>query len=254
MKPLGLKQKLKDRRVTIGSWLSLGSQPVAEIMAQAGYEWLTIDLEHSPASLGDAADMIRVIELSGVAPLVRLSSNDPVQIKRVMDAGAHGIIVPMVNSREEAERAVAALHYPPRGNRGVGLARAQDYGPGFEAYKADLEREAVVVVQIEHIKAVENLAAILSVPGVDAFIVGPYDLSGSLGAPGRFDSPAMVEAMAEIARVGADSPAAPGYHVVPPRPELVREKMAEGYTFIAYSVDFMFLGESARQGLKGIRA
>lgn len=253
MKPTTLKRKLRNREVTVGSWLSLGGAAVAEIMARAGYEWLTVDLEHSPISLREAEEMFRAIELCGASPLVRLSANDPVQIKRVMDAGAQGIIVPMVNSVLEAQRAVESVYYPPRGRRGVGLARAQAYGPGFEDYQAILPEEAVVVVQIEHIQAVENLADILAVDGVDAFIVGPYDLSGSLGVPGQFGHPLVREALEEVARVGRTSKAVPGYHVVPPRPELVREKIDQGYSFIAYSVDFMLLGETARQGLAEIR-
>jgi 2-dehydro-3-deoxyglucarate aldolase len=171
-----------------------------------------------------------------------------------MDAGAHGLVVPMVNTAEEAKQAVEAMQYPPRGARGVGLARAQDYGPGFEAYKSWLESEAALIVQVEHIKAVENLESILSVEGVDAFIVGPYDLSGSLGVPGEFDHPRMLEAMDEIMRVARKARPSAGFHVVPPRPEMVSEKLDQGYTFIAYSVDFIFLGQAARDGLTAIRS
>ena len=130
-----LKQRLGMRQLTIGSWITLAHPAIAEIMARSGFDWLTIDLEHSVITIREAEELIRVIELCGVAPLVRLSSNDPVQIKRVMDAGAHGIIVPMVNSAEEAQRAVDSVRYPPDGKRGVGLARAQGYGSSFEKYK-----------------------------------------------------------------------------------------------------------------------
>lgn len=248
----GLKQRLTEGRLSLGSWMALGSEAAAEILAGAGFEWLVADLEHSGITLREAERMIRVTELAGAAPLVRLSDNDPVQVKRVMDAGAHGIVVPMVNTVQDAERAVEAMHYPPRGTRGVGLARAQAYGAGFEAYKSWLAEESVLVVQVEHVRAVENLEAILAVEGVDAFIVGPYDLSGSLGVPGEFEHPRMLEAMDEIARVAKASRPAAGFHVVPPRPELVDAKVEEGYTFIAYSVDFMFLGQSARDGLAAI--
>lgn len=249
-----LKRKLAERTPTIGSWLSLGHAGIAEMLAKSGYEWLTIDMEHSATTLREAERMIQAIDLAGSAPLVRLSSNDPVQAKRVMDVGAHGIIVPMVNSPEEAEAAVSSVHYPPRGNRGVGLSRAHGYDLGLEEYKQWLEESSVVIVQIEHFKAVENLSAILAVDGVDGFIVGPYDLSGSLGVPGEFDNPLMVEAMEEIRRVAKAAKPAPGFHVVPPEPALVTEKVDQGYTFIAYSVDFMFLGDSARKGLKEIQA
>lgn len=249
-----LKSKLCNNELTIGSWLTLGHPGEAEIMARAGFEWLTIDMEHSTITLREAENLIRVIELVGAAPLVRLSSNDAVQIKRVMDAGAHGVIVPTVNTPEEAKLAVGAVYYPPRGSRGVGLARAQGYGAAFDEYKEWLREEAVVVVQIEHIQAVENLESILAVEGVDAFIVGPYDLSGSLGIPGDFEHPKMIEAQKRICEVAAQLNVAAGYHVVQPDTKLVEEKIREGFTFIAYSVDFLFLGEVCRQGIKEIRS
>lgn len=171
-----LMQRLNGNQLTIGSWITLAHPAIAEIMARAGFDWLTIDLEHSVITIREAEELIRVISLHGVPPLVRLTSNDANQIKRVMDAGAHGVIVPMVNSRADAERAVQALHYPPFGKRGVGLARAQGYGTTFADYRNWLEREAVVIVQIEHIDAVNDLEAILTVPGVNGYIIGPYDL------------------------------------------------------------------------------
>jgi 2-keto-3-deoxy-L-rhamnonate aldolase RhmA len=191
--------------------------------------------------------------LSGIAPLVRVGENSPNLIKRVMDSGSHGVIVPMVNSKEEAIRAVQAVKYPPTGIRGVGLARAQGYGTTFETYREWVAKESLVIVQIEHIKAVENLKEILSVDGVDAFMVGPYDLSGSLGVPGEFENKLVVEALEEIRRVSSRCSPAAGYHVVPPKTELVAQRIAENYTFIAYSVDFLFLGELCRQGVRDIR-
>jgi len=123
-----LKSKLKNNELTVGTWLSLAHPGIAEIMVKAGFDWVTIDLEHSVITFREAEEMIRIIELGGSVPLVRLSANEPTQIKRVMDAGAHGLVVPMVNSRGDVEKAVASVHYPGRGKRGVGLARAQGYG------------------------------------------------------------------------------------------------------------------------------
>ncbi|MDA2909538.1 aldolase/citrate lyase family protein [Nitrospiraceae bacterium AH_259_D15_M11_P09] len=248
-----LKRRLVEDRVIIGSWITLAHPSIAEIMARAGFDWLAVDLEHSVITIREAEELIRVIELCGVTPLVRLTSNNPDQIKRVMDSGAHGVIVPMVNTRQEAEQAVEAVKYPPAGKRGVGLARAQGYGARFDKYTAWVERESIVIVQIEHIKAVKNLDDILSAEGVDGFIVGPYDLSGSLGVPGQFEHPAMVEVLQEIQLVADRRKAVAGYHVVPPRPDLVIQKIQEGYRFIAYSLDMLFLGEMCRRGLQEIK-
>lgn len=249
-----LRQRLAKGALSVGTWLQLAHPSIAEMMAAAGFEWITVDLEHSAITIREAEEMIRIISLSGVVPLVRVSSNDFVQIKRVMDAGAGGIIIPMVNTREDAELAVRSVHYPPTGTRGVGLGRAQGYGPGFQEYRKWLDKESIIIVQIEHIEGVRNLDAILSVPGVAGFIVGPYDLTGSLGVPGDFEHPKMIEALAEIRRVASRHPKiAPGYHVVLPKPELVTEKIEEGYRLIAFSTDMIFLGEACRSGVKAIK-
>ena len=184
--------------ISIGSWLQFSQPAHAEILAKAGFDWLAVDLEHSVIDLREAEDLIRIIELCDVVPLVRMSSNNPVQIARIMDAGAHGVIVPMINDKQEAKAAVDAVFYPPKGQRSVGLARAHGYGATFEEYRNWLPENGIVIVQIENNRGVENLREILSVEGVFGFIVGPYDLSSSLGVPGQLDHPLMVEKMKEI--------------------------------------------------------
>ena len=247
-----LKNLLSKNKLSIGSWITLAHPAIAEIMAKAGFDWLVVDLEHSVITIREAEELIRIIELCGVFPLVRLSANDPVQIKRVMDSGAEGIIVPMTNTKEDAQQAVESIYYPPKGQRGVGLARAQGYGVKFDNYYKWLYDNAVVIVQIEHIQAVENLTSILSVDGVDGFIVGPYDLSGSLGVPGQFDHPLMLEAMEQIKRLGAESGKTPGFHVVEPDTKMVEHRKKEGYKFIAYSLDIRMLDCTCRAGIAEI--
>jgi 2-keto-3-deoxy-L-rhamnonate aldolase RhmA len=247
MSPKPLKQKLRSKQTVLGSWMSLGSPAIAEMMARAGYDWLTIDLEHSVIDLAEAQEMIRTIDLLNVSPLVRLSSNDSVQIKRMMDAGAHGVIVPNVKSAAEARSAVDAVYYPPQGSRGVGLARAQKYGHGFTNYRDWLAENAVVVVQIEHKDAVKNLKEILSVEGIDAFMVGPYDLSGSFGRPGDFEAPEFLAALETIRTVGATSGVSPGIHVVEPDLNKLSQAKQDGYRMIAYSVDIRMLDTACRK-------
>ena len=248
-----LKQKLQNRELTIGSWITLGHPSIAEIMAKAGYDWLTVDMEHSAITMHQAQQLIQVIELCGCVPLVRVGDNDPNLIKRVMDAGAHGVIVPMVNTREDAEQAVASVKYPPHGFRGVGLARAQGYGSSFEEYKQWNDDESIVIVQIEHIKAVGNLEEILAVDGVDGFIIGPYDLSGSLGVPGEFDHSDVVAALEKVKKITKRKNALSGFHVIPPSVEDLQEKIAEGYLFVAHSLDILFLGEGCRNSIEKIK-
>jgi 2-dehydro-3-deoxyglucarate aldolase len=170
-----------------------------------------------------------------------------------MDAGAHGVIVPMVNSQEDAFKAVESVKYPPLGKRGVGLARAQGYGLEFQRYKEWINKKSIVVVQIEHIEAVNNLEKILRVKEVDAFIVGPYDLSASLGRPGDFDDPQVKSALKEVMRVAAGLKKTSGFHVIPPEYRRVEEKIRDGYRFIAFSLDALFMGDKCAGELKQIK-
>lgn len=248
-----LKENLQKNRLTIGSWITLGHSAIGEIMADAGFDWLTIDMEHSVIDLDEAQELIQVIALSGCAPLVRVGDNNPYLIKRVMDAGAHGVIVPMVNTRAEAIKAVEAVKYPPTGKRGVGLGRAQGYGLTFEKYKKWVEEESVVIVQIEHIKAVRNLEEILSVKGVDGFIVGPYDLSGSLNIPGEFDHPKVKSALNRVIKTAKKMKKTAGFHVVDPDPDNFKAKVEQGYRFLAFGLDTLFLGKNCGELVKKIK-
>lgn len=248
-----LKKNLKSNSLTIGSWITLGHTAIAEILARAGFDWLVVDLEHSVISIDVAGDLIRTIDLCGVVPLVRLTSNDTNQIKRVMDAGAHGIIVPMVNTPADATRAVAATRYAPAGSRGVGLARAQGYGVNFQDYLQWQSNGPVVIVQIEHKDAIDQLEDILTVPGVDGFIIGPYDLSCSMGIPGEFEHPEFAIAMKRILSTGLRLGCPSGLHIVEPDVARLRLTIAEGYRFIAYSVDMRMLDVAARAGLASIK-
>ena len=250
---VSLRENLQKNKLTIGSWITLGHPAIGEIMAQAGFDWLTIDMEHSAIDLDEAQELMQVIALSGCTPLVRVGDNSPYLIKRVMDAGAGGVIVPMVNSRDDAIRAVEAVKYPPTGKRGVGLGRAQDYGLGFEQYKKWVAEESVVIVQIEHIQAVRNMKKILSVKGVDGFIVGPYDLSGSLGIPGQFENPKVKSALKQVMQTAKEMRKTAGFHVVDPNPDDFQAKFNDGYRFIAFGLDTLFLGKNCRELMKKIK-
>jgi len=242
-----LKERLRSGELTVGSWLSFGFTPICEMMAASGFDWLVVDMEHSGIDSADAMAMIQVISLAGCVPLVRVGANDPLLIKRALDAGAHGIVVPMVNSADDARRAAASTYYPPRGHRGVGLSRAQGYGLGFAEYKEWADEETVLVVQIEHQEAVKNLRAIMQVDGVDAFIVGPYDLSGSLGRPGDWHHSSVVEALKEVKAVASSEGIVGGFHVVHSSRDELERRIGEGYRMLAYGDDMVFLAEKLRE-------
>jgi len=234
-----LRDKIETGKPSIGSWIQLGDESLVEMMATGPFDWLCIDLEHTTISIEHAGRIIRVADLAGCPVLVRLSSHDPAQIKRVLDAGVTGIIAPMVNTAEEAEAIVSAATYPPKGTRGVGLARAQDYGVGFPEYMKRMDRDLVCIMQVEHIDGVDNLEEILAVDGVDGFFIGPYDLSASLGCPGEFDHPEMVNAMSRVAEVVKRPEVLAGVHVVEPEPERLERMIGAGYRFIAYASDML---------------
>ncbi len=250
---MSLKKALAENRVTTGSWITLGHPSIAEIMAGAGFDWLVVDLEHSMITLEQAAELIRTITLAGLPALVRLTSNHPDQIKRVMDAGASGIIVPMVTSAEDARDAVASMYYPPRGRRGVGLARAQAYGADFAGYQQWLSSEAVCIVQIEHIGAVENCEEIFSLEGVDGYFLGPYDLSASMGLAGQTAHPQVVGAMDKVRETAMRMGMPGGVHVVEPDKKLLAETIGKGFTFNAYSLDVRMLDVICREGVAAAR-
>lgn len=249
---MNLKQKLINRELTIGSWLSWGFSATTEIMAKSGFEWLVIDMEHTAIDFCQANQMIQTIELAGCVPLVRVGDNDPLIIKRVLDCGAQGILVPMVCNEDEAKRAVDAAYYPPKGRRGVGLSRAQNYGLGFNEYRERALEQTIVIVQIENISGVNNLEKILSVDGVDGFIIGPYDLSGSLEQPGNFSHPSVLKALEDVQSVMNNSDKPGGYHVVDTNVGELKKCIDHGYRFIAYGDDMVMFADKVKQETSNI--
>lgn len=180
--------------------------------------------------------------------MVRVAGNDPIQIKAVLDSGAAGILVPMVNSAEEARSAVQAAKYPPLGRRGACLARAQRYGPGFDQYVSRANDDGFLMVQIEHVDAVENIDEIVTVEGIDGTFIGPYDLSLSLGLPGQLQHPRVLECMQRVLEATLAAGLAPGIHLVHPGAggERIPGVLESGYRFVALGTDILLLGDSAR--------
>lgn len=251
---MALKSRLNRSELTIGSWVTLGHPSIAEIMASAGFDWLVLDMEHSVLELSEVQAIIQVLDAKQCPAIVRLTSNHPDQIKRVMDAGATGVMVPMIKSAADAEAAVAGVYYPPRGQRGVGLARAQGYGSSFQAYRQWLEENAVIVVMIEHVDAVKAIDEILAVPGIDAYIIGPYDLSGSMGRPGDLNHPDVQAAIAHVLEAGRRAGKPGGIHVIEPDPQALQQRIAAGFNFLGYALDIRILDSICRTHLHSIRA
>ena len=250
----GFNLRLRDGEdCLVGSWITLAHPAIAEIMANAGFDWLAVDMEHSVITIREAEELIRTISSVGVVPLVRLTSHNSDQIKRIMDAGAHGIIVPMVKSANDVLKAVEALKYPPIGRRSIGLARAHGYGTKFQEYVNWEKTGSTLIIQVEHIDAVEGLDEILSIGAVDGYIVGPYDLTSSMGIPGQFDHPKFLTVMEQIQSVAKKRNVTGGIHVIEPNPSQLEQHIREGFRFIAYSLDVRMLDVTCRTGLDHIR-
>lgn len=250
---MSLKQKLKNKELTIGSWVTIGHPSVVEIMVNAGFEWLVIDIEHTSIDLTMVQILISTIQSKGLKALIRVSKNEEVVIKRVLDMGADGIIVPMITNADDAQRAVDYAKYPPIGKRGVGLFRAQNYGLSFNEYKKWVNDELVIIAQVEHYLAAENIESIITTEGIDGIIIGPYDLSGSLGYPGEYNRSEVKEAINKILLACDKHNIPSGFHVIETDTSKISEKIKQGCTFLAYSLDFLFLLNSSKAGMENIK-
>lgn len=248
-KRLSLKERL-DYEPVYGSILSLPSPEIAEIMALTGFDWLFIDLEHGAMSFLECQRMIQAVG-SHCECLVRVPELTESAVKKVLDVGAGGIIVPKVNTAEEAKNAVAYGKYPPQGQRGVGATRAGGYGIHFKDYVERANEELMVVIQIEHIEGVQNIATILEVSGVDVIFIGPYDLSASMDLMGQLDHPEVLAAIDKVERACQEKGVDMGYFGM--TPESVQPYIDKGYKLITCGTDTGFLVDGATKTLSALR-
>jgi 2-dehydro-3-deoxyglucarate aldolase len=252
---VNIRKLLQSGKPAIGSWINSASPIIAELMASTGFDFLTVDAEHSAVDLVQAQMLFQAIKSGNpqCAPLVRLAGNCYADTKRYLDAGASGVIAPFINTAEQARELIRSVKYPPVGMRGVGFCRANDYGMRLRESVAVANDETFVCVQIEHVEAVRNIDDILSVPGIDAIIIGPYDLSASMGLTAQFDHPEIVCAIDAIGAACRRHSVVAGIHVVQPDTEEVARRYGEGYRFIAYSLDITMLMNTCMAGLAEIR-
>lgn len=246
-----IDRKRLHRELLAGTFLNLGSATAVEIAAEVGFDWILIDLEHGSGSLADLRPMLLACRGSSAAPVVRIRSVDPDTVKFVMDSGAAGIMFPFVSSVEEAQRAVAAIKYPPLGTRGVAnVIRATHYGRQWSQYFAEANHNSLVVVQIETLAAVEAADEIAAVDGVDVLFVGPLDLSVSLGCPGEFDRPESLRAYRSVVAACQRHGKTAG---ILSRPDLVEQQKELGFRFVALGSDAGAVLAGMQQSLDRLR-
>jgi 2-keto-3-deoxy-L-rhamnonate aldolase RhmA len=248
-----LRMALLKNELSIGTWIQIGHPAIAEILARVGYDWICVDMEHGSIDIEKLTDLFRAIEANDVVPIARLPMNDPIWIRRTLDAGARGLIIPMINSEQEIESAIRQAKYPPRGERGYGYSRANTFGMDFEDYITQANETIATIAQIEHKKGIENIDSILQVQDLDAVFIGPMDLSGSYGKVGQLDCPEMREALQRYLESCHKYNKCAGIHIVRPDESTIRNTIEQGYKMITLGVDGVFLEMASVSALKAAR-
>jgi len=246
-----VKKALQAGKAVFGPFQGIGSVAVSEILSSKGFDWILVDMEHGQIDLETAGDLFAAIKRGGCSALARVPGNDQATIKRVLDAGAEGIMIPLVNTKEGAERAVKNCLYPPQGVRGLGPGRASMYGLNMVEYAKSANAEVLVMLQAEHIDAVSRIEEILKIPGIDMLFVGPFDLACSMG---HMDNPAHPEVEAAIARLleaSLNAGVIPGIFCMGAESAIRRAR--QGFKFMALGLDSLYLNAGAEAELEALR-
>jgi len=239
------------KKLSIGSWITIYHPSIAEIFANIKkIDWIAIDLEHSLISLMEVENLIRIIKLKDKLAYVRLSGIDPVQIKRVLDSGADGIIVPMVKNILDVNKIIDYSFFPPEGSRSYSLSRATDYGANFKNYVKNFNKKFRLILQIEHIDAVKNLEAITKSKNIYAIMIGPYDLSGSLGIPGNFHHKKYTSVLKKIDEICRNKKFLKGIHFPEFDKKIFKKLVKQNYQFIAYGMDTRIFDQVLKKEFK----
>lgn len=252
-----LKQKLRNREKVFGAWTSIPHPGVTEIFCSIMKpDFVGIDIEHTTVGMEKVQQIMTAGQLYCSGLLPRVASHNGEQIKRLLDAGADGLIIPMVNSRQEVDQIINWMKFMPVGKRSYGVSRAQGYGPGFKDYIETWNERSSLIVQIESITAVENIDSILSSSEVDGVMIGPYDISGSLGVPGRLDEPKVLKACDRVIEACVRHKKSCGNQIVDPTTESIKQFFDQGFTFLILSSDLFLLwkwSEKMSDLMKGLR-
>ena len=229
-----IRKALIERNITFGTWIQIGHPAAAEILANTGFDWIAVDCEHTDIEIECFSNIARGMYGRVPVPLVRVRENNILAIRQVIDAGAEGVIVPLISTAEDAKKAVAAAKYPPLGVRGYAFSRVNNWGVDFDSYSKSANDDVAVIVMIETKQAVDNIDEILSVEGVDGVFIGPYDLSGSYGIAGQTSNPIVLKACANIVETCFKHSKSAGIHVVIPTSQEIKRTIdgaGTGYHF-----------------------
>lgn len=248
-----VKAKLKRGQASVGTWITIGHPDVAMYLANIGFDWLVCDMEHGPYGPETYHFMVQAMlyNRGNCMPMARIPWNDLIWVKKVMDAGATGIVVPRVESAEEAKKLVRLMKYPPDGERGAGPRLAAFEDPN---YFDTVNAESLCVVMIESAKGVKNVDEIFSVDGVDACFIGPADLSIDMGIRGQYSNPKFTDALDRVLEAGKAKGVAPGMHCwLTPGPTNINEALRRGFKFCALSTDVLYLTDGAKSAIDSVQ-
>jgi len=243
-----IRKKLSGNKQSIGSWIQIPHSSLAEIMGQMGFEWVAVDMEHGSTSLSQLPDIFRALELGNTLPLARLAQGEKKDCQQALDAGAAGVIIPNIINSEKLKKIVSYCKWPPSGKRGVAFSRANIFGNNFESYSLEAQTP-LIIAMIEDLVAVDNLESILSVDGLDAIFIGPYDLSASMGITGKFSDKRFIDVKSRILKLSKKYGIAAGIHIVEPSKSNIKRTLKQGYQFIACAMDTVMIRNSAKNYL-----
>ncbi len=239
-------------KAKIGTWITTYNPSALDVISKCNFDWICIDMEHSSITLELLENLLNVLDKNKSNSFVRVSDNNKTEIKKVLDLGAKGIIVPMINTALEAKNAISYATYPPKGQRGYALARAQGFGYNLANY-TKISKNIKIVVQIETVKAINNLEEILKVKGIHSTLIGPRDLSGSISRAGDYKNKKFIKALQKYEKISRQNKVSMGMHVAYPKTETLNKFIKKGYKFVAIGTDMTFLGDTIREKLEKIK-
>jgi len=242
-----LKKSLRNREQLFAAWVSYAHPSITETFAKAGFDFIAIDMEHSTISLSEGQRIIAASQSEGVPCLPRPVSHSNDYIKPLLESGADGMLIQMVNTPEEVENLIKDLKYPPIGKRSYGVSRAQGYGFDFDEYISKWNQTSIFLIQVESIEAVNNIEKLLSFDEIDGVMVGPYDISGSLGFPGKVNHPKVIEASKKVIRACEKFGKSCGTQISDPNQENVKALFNLGYTYAILGSDLFILWKWAEE-------
>ena len=242
-----LKKSLRNREQLFAAWVSYAHPSITETFAKAGFDFIAIDMEHSTISLSEGQRIIAACQSEGVPCLPRPVSHSNDYIKPLLESGADGMLIQMVNTPEEVENLIKDLKYPPIGKRSYGVSRAQGYGFDFDEYISKWNQTSIFLIQVESIEAVDNIEKLLSFDEIDGVMVGPYDISGSLGVPGKLNHPKVIEASKKVIKACEKYGKSCGTQISDPNQEKVKALFNLGYTYAILGSDLFILWKWAEE-------